>query len=153
MRGVTDARLDRGHRLFVSRAAVTDRHAMTGRGETAHEIESAVDLRRHRHDAHLLAVAGDDGENLLARESPSTRFHSRCATADSRSSGKACGAQAVARLRALVLGVDEIALEMRGQHACGVTGRAAASARTLRQHRVERVGWARDGVGQNAVTP
>jgi len=66
MRRVARAGGDRLERLLVGRAGVAERHPMPARGEPAHEIESAVQLRRDRHDSNVRRCALDLLEDVGA---------------------------------------------------------------------------------------
>ena len=105
MRGVPGAGLDRGDRRVEVRAGVPERHAVTGRDQRRDEIDAARQLGRERHDADVGPRRGDDVEDVARRE---RRRHSQSRPGARRHDD---------RLRAAVVGVDEVAFEMRGQHA------------------------------------
>src|SRR5919201_3965796 len=105
MRGMTRAGPHGIESLLERRARVPHRYAMSARRERANQIESAFDLRSDRDDADVGRRALDFRKDVRARE--------RAVVA------KVFGgpAQARLRLRAGEFRVDEIAFEMRGQHA------------------------------------
>ena len=67
--------------------------------------------------------------------------------------GPAGRRRALERLRAAILGIDEIAFEVRGQHARSAGGRANRAARTAASIVRKVSGAQATDVGQNAVTP
>ena len=121
VRRVTRAGADALERLFVRRAGMSERHVMPVRGERANERQRAVELRRNRHDADVGPRRRDLGEDFVAGE---------LALGASVVQGAPRQAQALERLRAAIVRVDEVAFEMRRQHAAQPAGRASRAART-----------------------
>ncbi len=118
MRRVPGAGVDALERLFVRRARVAERHAMAVRGERADQSERAVDLGRDGDDPDV----GPRRRNLV---------EDRLAGELALGPGPRGQAQALERLRAAILRVDEIAFEVRRQHARDApAGRANRAART-----------------------
>ena len=105
---------------------------MPVRDEVADQVDRAVELRRDRHDPDVRPRRRDD----LGRISPPVKLPSITA-------GAARQSQALERLRAAVVRVDEVALEVRRQHARAAGPRRASGA-DCRQHRAQRVGSAGD---------
>ena len=91
----------------------------------------AVELRRDRHDADVGPRGGNLVEDLRAGEIP-------------LGSAASQRPQALERLRALVLRVDEVALEVRGEHPRAAGRRARARLPDGCEHTAQRRGRARD---------
>ena len=127
MRRLARAGGDRRLAFLERRAGMSERHAHAGRGERSRQIESAVDLRRERDDADVGAMAIDDG-----RECPRPEKLARVAATPWPSRRAAGSPQTRRRLRAAEFRIDEVALEMRGQHARAAGGRRAARTRRRR---------------------
>ena len=116
---------------------------MAGADQIANEIETAGNFGRERDDADAGAVRRDRLQDLVTGEVAFGPLALRLVRA-----------QAVHRLRAVPFGVDEVAFEMRGQHAGGAGAGADARARDRRRAASSAVaGVHATDVGQNAVTP
>ena len=141
---------DAGQGLLVGRRRVPERHAMPGSDQRLGQVEAAVELDGHGDDADVAAMRLDHPQDVGAGEAASRCTgigHGQTIRPDARRP-----AQAVERLRAPEVGVDEIALEMRRQHARVRPGRAAGPPHALDQPLEDR-GEQATVVGQNAVTP
>ena len=92
--------------LRVGRSRVAERDDVTGVGEDADEVEDAVELGRNRDDGNLAARSGNLVEDVLAGKRAARRVESIA-----RRQSKAFD-----RLCAPIVGVDEVALEMRAKH-------------------------------------
>ena len=108
VRRVPGAGIDTGPALFVGGAGMPERHAVAGGGQAGDEIQRVRQFRRQGDDAHRRRVRVDGGENRGAGERALVR---------ERLAGQRRPAQAARRLRALVARGDEVALEMRAEHA------------------------------------
>src|ERR1041385_1848992 len=98
MRGVTRTGIDRGDRLIEVGARMPERHALSCAYEPRNQVERTVDLGRHGHDADVRGFRVDDVENVAPAKRSVPPFVIRQAkTRD--------------RLRAVEVGVDEVALE------------------------------------------
>ena len=94
MRRVPGACVNGGLRDLERRPGMSERHANACRGERRNDVHGAIELGRERHDRHALTAARDllkDRLGVPARES----------------------IEKVCRLRAFVIGIDEVALEVR----------------------------------------
>ena len=137
MRGLPRARRHRRDRFLVGRARVPERHAMAARGEQPHQIQTALELGRQRDDADVGRRALDLGEDVAGGEVAVGRPGAARRQIDRT-------AQAGRRLRAVVVRVDEVALEMRRQHARRALLRLAACPPHLIEHAAQRRWSARD---------
>ena len=126
-----------------------------GRATTRSRIRSrrALDLRRDGDDADVRPRRRD----LLRMSSPvhaRSPFRSACASGLAPRGLAPRQAQALGRLRALEFRIDEVALEMRGQHARAAGRTRGPRGADARQHLPERRGIARDrrrAEGRHAV--
>ena len=150
MRGVPRAGVEGGHRLIEVGAGVAERHAVAGGAQRAHQIETALELGRQvtmptsARQAAITSRISLPGERRLG------------ARRERRRSRLEIGrhAQALERLRAGELGIEEVALEVGGQHARRARPAApAARARPPRGSARSAAGSQAIDVGQNAVTP
>ncbi len=66
--GLPGSSLYGGERFLVGRAGMSKRHAMSARGEPAHEIEAAVELGGERDDSDVGRCALNLSEYLGGRE-------------------------------------------------------------------------------------
>src|SRR5690349_22157157 len=96
---------DTSESVFVGRARMAERHVMTVTHEIANQINRAVEFGGDGDDPDVRSRGGNLVENLGAGE-----------FAIGRSSWQP---QAIERLGTVVVGADEIALEMRRKHARG----------------------------------
>src|SRR5690349_1727336 len=128
---------------------MTERHAMSRRDERANQIEAAGDFWRDGHDADVGPRGGDDIEDVVSREVFAGHGSPRAAFArpqlwrvslDPRRRSKA-----FPWLRAAKLGIDEIAFQMRGQHARPAADALEACAADLIAEPAQCLGSARDG--------
>jgi len=131
MRRVARARGNRGLRLLVRRAGMAKRHPHASGHERSNEREAVLELRRHRDDADVGPRVIDHLEHIAPREV------GRRGAGRRRQGGRT--AQTRERLRAAVLGVDEVALKVGGQHARARAG-GAAQPPHFRERRAERHG-------------
>src|SRR6187200_1452630 len=94
---------------------------MTAFGEPANQIDRSIELRGERDDAHIRPRALDFRENLAAAElCVFTLRLARsaavgCSSFALRAQRSARTAQAGSGLRSVVVGVDEVTLEVRRQ--------------------------------------
>jgi hypothetical protein len=116
MRRVTRAGVEGGNGDVEIRAGMSERHAVTLGAQPPHQIESALELGCHGHDSDVGATTGDDVENLAPRERGVGARRKRCRT--HVEIGRY--AQALERLRPSVLGIEEVAFDVCGQHASGL---------------------------------
>jgi hypothetical protein len=134
MRGVTGAGVDGRQRLLEGGGRMAERHAVSRGDQPGDEVERAVEFRRQCDQPHRGAVRvdhrddGRPGEGALVRQ---------------RLAGARRQTQAAGRLRAVVVGIEEVALERRAEDA----GRAGARRRhggvDGRQEPLERLRGAR----------
>ena len=134
---------------------MTDRHAMPGGHELPHEVESAIELRRERDDAHLLADAHRSRDRISsAVNSPSRDREPWNRGTLEPGTLQRWETQTFARLGAVVVGIDEVAFEMRRQYASlTFASGALRRARDRREHQASVAGSQAIDVGQKAVTP
>src|SRR5215475_9578930 len=98
------AGVDSGIRYVERRARVSERHPNAFLDERADHVQSAIEFGRKRDDGHALLTTFNFAQNrpgVFARRS----------------------IEIVRRLRTLVVGIDEIALEVRANHVCAMTSR------------------------------
>src|SRR5262245_44124606 len=112
MRCVARARSNPFERLFVRSSRVAQRYTVPIGRKIVNEIDHAIDLRRDRDDADVGTGFGDFVEDLLAGE------RALDATASRHS-------EALDRLGTAIIRVDEVALEVSGEHARSVNRRGA----------------------------
>ena len=136
MRRVARAGVDGRNRLLEIRSRVTKGYAVTGANEGRHEIERARQLGRNRDDADVGTSRFDRREDVAAGELAFAAVVVR-------------QPKARARLRAVVVGIDEIAFKVCWQDARTAVRTARPGATDLLEHRAQQA----TVVGQNAVTP
>src|SRR5688500_14514947 len=136
MRGMSRTRLDCRDRRVEIRTRVPQRHDMARACERPYQIDPAGKLRRPRDDTDAGACVFDDVENLRAGERP---CHGTAMLVRRP--------EALERLCAAEVGVDEIALEVRRQHASGIRARRAGGGAHLFQKELQIVRAARHGGG------
>ena len=136
MRRVPRARRDRRERLVVGRAGVAERHAMPARAEPPDQVEPAVQLRTRASRCRRRARRARSRQGCRAAVKSFAAVPSRPSAR--RQSGHRAPREGLRRhaerLRAAVLGVDEVALEMRGQHARRARRRRLARRAHLIEH-------------------
>ena len=168
---VTCAGGNRGHSFVVCRTGMPERHAMTAGRERSNQVERALELRREGDDSDVRRGTldlGDDSDCVEVRSLGwSLAIHRGLALHGGRALNGAGArafrlrrrlrwtavalvnavrrAQTRQRLRAPVFRVDEIAFEMRRQHARGPWRRRFAGAPHLIEHAAQRLGSAGDG--------
>ena len=104
VRRVPRAGVDAGERLLVRGAGMPERYVVPEATERANERQRAIDLRRNRDDADVRSGRRYLLEDCVAAERP----------VGCRAAGQA---QTLQRLSAAIVGIDEVALEMRRQNA------------------------------------
>ena len=93
--------IDGGNRCVVVGSGMTESDTMSRADERAYEIDPTWQFRRHRHDPDVWTERRDHIEDVARRIDAVRRVLPRAS-------------QTVRWLRSLVIGVDEIALEVRG---------------------------------------
>src|SRR5687767_7774036 len=136
MRRMSRTRLNCRDRRVEIRTRMPQRHDMARACERPYQIDPAGKLRRQRDDTDAAACAFDDVENLRPGERP------RHGTAM-----LVRRPEAFERLCAAEVGVDEIALQVRRQHASGIRARRAGGGAHLFQKELQIVRAARHGGG------
>ena len=132
MRGLLRAGVDRGLALIETRRGMAQGHDAPDPGQIADQFETAVYLRRKGHDSHVGPGGLHDGQDVIGTEAFFI-VGRHAVTANATVRWRAVRRRRAARnteasqgLRAGVLGVDEVALEVRRQDSrAGNGGRQA----------------------------
>ena len=107
---MTRTGIDCCDRRVVVGTGVTERDAMSRRGERSHEVNAARQFRRHGHDTDVGAKRGDDVEDVTPRVHAVSRAFNG-------------SSQAIRRLRTFVFRIDEVAFKMGRQYTRGTGDR------------------------------